>query len=232
MSPATNPAPASEARIQANRENAKKSTGPRTESGKAASRRNALKHGLTAQLLLRHDDKGLYRELLADLYHRYQPATVLERIAVSRIAFDIVRLDALILAHTGLPPAAAEPAMETASDAPFLGGIFTSVAANKQAYFVLLSRYENTLQNSLQRDIRHLDELRDSRPDPAIPAPDASELPEPEAPPEPVAAADPIAVETKPIAAPRPAPSPSKAAFDIPKPPAAAPPDRPRYFIG
>ena len=38
--------------IQANRANAKKSTGPKTEAGKARSRRNAWKHGLTAETLI------------------------------------------------------------------------------------------------------------------------------------------------------------------------------------
>jgi hypothetical protein len=36
----------SERKLKANRENAKKSTGPRTSRGKGFSRRNALKHGL------------------------------------------------------------------------------------------------------------------------------------------------------------------------------------------
>jgi RecG-like helicase len=39
--------PASEARIAANRENSKRSTGPTTEEGKVRSRANSLKHGLT-----------------------------------------------------------------------------------------------------------------------------------------------------------------------------------------
>ena len=38
----------SERKLKANRENAKKSTGPRTARGKAFSRRNAVKHGLCA----------------------------------------------------------------------------------------------------------------------------------------------------------------------------------------
>ena len=38
-----------QAQIRANRENAKKSTGPRTPEGKANSSKNALKHGLLAE---------------------------------------------------------------------------------------------------------------------------------------------------------------------------------------
>jgi hypothetical protein len=43
-----NPRTTTEAQINANRENAQKSTGPRTAEGKAASSRNGLKHGLRA----------------------------------------------------------------------------------------------------------------------------------------------------------------------------------------
>ena len=40
---------ASSRQIAANRANAKRSTGPKTEQGKARSRMNAWKHGLTAE---------------------------------------------------------------------------------------------------------------------------------------------------------------------------------------
>jgi hypothetical protein len=44
--------PVSEARLRANRQNAKKSTGPKTPRGKTYSSRNALKHGLLAKQVL------------------------------------------------------------------------------------------------------------------------------------------------------------------------------------
>lgn len=73
-------------RIKANRLNAQKSTGPRTEAGKERSRRNALKHGLTAEeLLLPGEDpanfEALHQGLLADL----KPRGVLEAELVSEV---------------------------------------------------------------------------------------------------------------------------------------------------
>jgi len=40
---------ATAAQIEANRRNAQKSTGPKTERGKARARRNAITHGMTAR---------------------------------------------------------------------------------------------------------------------------------------------------------------------------------------
>jgi hypothetical protein len=78
---------ASERRTEANRRNAKKSTGPRTAAGKAASARNALKHGLRAESLIvtdeRLEDFDQFRlEMLEDL----GPVGALECFLANRIA--------------------------------------------------------------------------------------------------------------------------------------------------
>ncbi len=51
------PRTVSERKLQANRANAKKSSGPRTPRGKAWSRRNAVKHGLSAKTVLFRSDQ-------------------------------------------------------------------------------------------------------------------------------------------------------------------------------
>ncbi|SPF48203.1 hypothetical protein SBA1_820005 [Candidatus Sulfotelmatobacter kueseliae] len=55
--PAVQPKPpTSEAKLHANRENAKKSTGPTTARGKYHSRLNAMKHGMLSKPILYHAD--------------------------------------------------------------------------------------------------------------------------------------------------------------------------------
>ncbi len=62
----------SEARLRANRENAKKSTGPKTSRGKAYSRRNALKHGLLIKRILFSSDGTPINAELHDLWESVQ----------------------------------------------------------------------------------------------------------------------------------------------------------------
>ncbi len=54
----------SDKQLRANQRNALKSTGPRTPEGKAAIRRNALKHGLLSQeVLLPGEDEAALKDL-------------------------------------------------------------------------------------------------------------------------------------------------------------------------
>jgi hypothetical protein len=67
---------ATTAQIFANRLNARKSTGPRTEAGKAASRMNALKHGIDSQTaVLPGEDPAEYEALAAEYSERFKPST-------------------------------------------------------------------------------------------------------------------------------------------------------------
>ena len=78
---------ASKKQISANRANAKKSTGPRSEKGKEASRRNALKHGLTARdIVIFDEDPADFEALKVDLFEDYQPVGRDEIELVSLIA--------------------------------------------------------------------------------------------------------------------------------------------------
>ncbi len=83
----------SEKKIEANRQNAQKSTGPRTPEGKAAVRLNALTHGLLSQqVLLPGEDADALRELDELLRAELQPVGVLENILVDGIIVDCWRL--------------------------------------------------------------------------------------------------------------------------------------------
>jgi hypothetical protein len=71
----------------ANRGNAQKSTGPRTEEGKQRSRRNALRHGLTAQTVIEGlEDSEDYRAFEATIIADYDATTAAERELVLRLA--------------------------------------------------------------------------------------------------------------------------------------------------
>src|ERR1039458_4469977 len=91
-----------EAQTNANRRNAAKSTGPRTTEGKAASSRNALKHGLCAdQHPLPGEDPEGFRLLLDDLFGRFRPVGDGEETLVLRIAADQWRLDRALPMEAG-----------------------------------------------------------------------------------------------------------------------------------
>ncbi len=77
---------ASSAQITANRLNAQSSTGPRTGDGKAASRFNALKHGIDARSLVIPGEDPTELEALALEYHQqFNPQGPLEDYLVGTI---------------------------------------------------------------------------------------------------------------------------------------------------
>jgi hypothetical protein len=74
----------SNARLEANRVNALKSTGPKTVEGKAASRLNAVKHGLSSQGYVLDED---FVERRTEEWGRtFHPSTPREEWVVRAIA--------------------------------------------------------------------------------------------------------------------------------------------------
>ena len=75
------------AQFQANRRNALRSTGPRTEEGKSRSRMNAVRHGLTAETVIgAFEDAEDYKAFEASVTAGYDPRTAVERELVLRLA--------------------------------------------------------------------------------------------------------------------------------------------------
>jgi len=89
--------------FQANRLNALKSTGPRTEDGKRVSRRNALRHGLTAETVIDGlEDSEDYRGFEAAIIADYDAETAVARELVLRLASLLWRLRRIIAIETDL----------------------------------------------------------------------------------------------------------------------------------
>ena len=84
---------ASEKQLEANRTNAQKSTGPRTNAGKAHSRLNSRKHGLTAKtLVIVGENADDFDHLRAELMNEHDPQSALECELVERLAGILWRL--------------------------------------------------------------------------------------------------------------------------------------------
>ncbi len=78
-------------KLEANRRNAQRSTGPRTAAGKDRSKRNAFKHGLTAKEVLitagdGKENKREYEQLLAGFRDYFRPVGLPQALLVDEIA--------------------------------------------------------------------------------------------------------------------------------------------------
>jgi hypothetical protein len=83
----------SEKQIEANRRNALKSTGPKSDEGKAKSSMNALRHGLTAaQAVLPHEDEDDYEKLREGMLESYAPSDAAELAIVEELVNAYWRL--------------------------------------------------------------------------------------------------------------------------------------------
>src|SRR5579864_6283028 len=89
--------------IEANRRNARLSTGPKTEDGKRTSRRNAVRHGLTAETVIKDlEDANDYAAFELAVTSAYEATTAVERELVLRLASLLWRLRRATAIESGL----------------------------------------------------------------------------------------------------------------------------------
>src|SRR3954466_13491795 len=89
--------------IEANRRNARRSTGPTTDEGKLRSRRNAVRHGLTAEtVIVALEDAEDYKAFEAAIIADYDAQSAVERELVLRLASLLWRIRRATTMETGL----------------------------------------------------------------------------------------------------------------------------------
>jgi hypothetical protein len=183
--------PISSRKIEANRRNASKSTGPRTQVGKRIVAKNALKHGFFSKcLLISHpngkEDPTEYQDLYAALRAHYQPIDFLEELFVEKIAVWSWRLRRLLRCESGqIARALAEHNHEikqlSAADSgelelpalssPEIDAITDHLFLPPKAELDKLLRYEAMINKQLNHAIAELERLQRRRSGESVPAP-------------------------------------------------------------
>ncbi len=158
------------AQIKANRNNAKKSTGPRTEEGKTRASKNALKHGLLARdTVLPGENPAEFDRQLSALEADIQPANSLEFELVRQIADSQWRMRRLTRLETGFLAAALDETrryMEKRRPDELRPGydgetlLLGSAMLDRTQAFVHLARYDGHLSRRFFRAVKQLSDLR------------------------------------------------------------------------
>src|ERR1700686_4369388 len=93
---------ATEKQFEANRQNAQKSTGPKTPEGRAAVRLNGVKHGLTAEtIVLKGESEADFKNMLESFEAEHAPTTPTEEALVVQLTLANWRLRRLYHQEAG-----------------------------------------------------------------------------------------------------------------------------------
>lgn len=172
--------PISERKVEANRRNAQKSTGPITATGKKTVSRNAVKHGIFAQELLIADrDSKETRQEFDDLFRviseYYEPVGFLEELWVSKIAICMWRTRRVLRYEAGnIAMALAQRRFNL--QGPDLMKLFDHVPSSAEINAIvdhlslpqrsetdLIIRYGTMLDKELRNAVAELDKLQARR---------------------------------------------------------------------
>jgi hypothetical protein len=151
------PAPISEAQLAANRANATRSTGPTTPEGKARTRLNGLRHGLTGQTaFLPEEDREAYDRHHAAFLAELAPEGPTETQLARSIADDYWRLNRIKAIEDNIFALGIEALAEQLDPALAQARTFLDQAREIN----LLSLYESRLNRAVHKKHAELAELQ------------------------------------------------------------------------
>jgi hypothetical protein len=129
--------------IDANRRNARKSTGPNTQEGKQRSRCNAVRHGLTAETVIGAlEDAEDYKAFEAAITADYDAQSAVERELVLRLASLLWRLRRATTMETGLFEIQADDLNE-------LGQASQVLPTSREVVYALFGRADHLADDSV-----------------------------------------------------------------------------------
>jgi hypothetical protein len=181
----------SQEKLEANRRNAQRSTGPKTEQGKNQSRLNALKHGVLSSSVVvtkgeGAEDPAEFDELLGNLRQDLAPAGALEEMLVEKIAVCWWRQKRALRCEAGLIRRAFVPDSSAELDEMFSSmghGPSPKLASIKDHHSLPLGvdldrilRYETTIYRQMGCAITQLERLQRARRGEHVPAPVSIQL--------------------------------------------------------
>ena len=163
---------ATERQIQANRANAKRSTGPVTEEGKQSSSQNARCHDqLSSCIVLKAECPPLFDELMNSLIDEFQPQTANETALIETMAVARWKLTRNWIWQTALLEVEIVKQDHSAGSDPVIAALaFKSLADNSHSLH-LLHRYEVSLDRQYSRALNNLLKVRAARNENPPPAP-------------------------------------------------------------
>ena len=165
----------SEAQIRANQENARKSTGPTSDTGRAKVAQNARKHGFSAREVILTCDEDLesWQELLDDYNTQYpfrhaQKPHLISTMANAEMQIRLINRakigamqyynDVILTQLWGLSKLPTDPAEFYDVITAFLGIAFLRDAYGENV-MLKLNRYEAEQQRIWHRAARHIEQL-------------------------------------------------------------------------
>ena len=159
--------PMSQARLEANRRNAQKSTGPRTPEGRRRSSLNATRIYITGQIAcLPAEDLAQFRLQCAAVLEYFAPVGPIETFFANAVAENMWRLNRARALENGILSAGASDLIDTIqSSHPDVDALLAQSLTwhREPGQFSLLTVYEGRISRAFHRDLAALKELQAAR---------------------------------------------------------------------